>query len=240
MTPTQEFWWNWGVQAAVAVGTIGAVVIALFGEAIRARLFPPMLVLDVARPEGLVGVVPTVDEHGHIKGLIPARWYHLNVTNTRRWSPVRNARVVVTRVDRRGPDGTFQQTWDGELPLRWANEEHTSKVRTIGAPARADLCALAEGSGAALIQVSVRPPEFPAVIEKDRPILVYLQARGDEGDSPVLALQIAWDGQWHAGSQEMRRSFVISRHELPTSPGSKALDVVAKVAIDAARRGGGV
>jgi hypothetical protein len=34
------FWWNWWLHLAVAVGTIGAVLVALFGQAFRAKFFP--------------------------------------------------------------------------------------------------------------------------------------------------------------------------------------------------------
>jgi hypothetical protein len=43
----REFWWNWFVQLAIAIGTIGAVIVALFGNRFRAFLLPPRLKLSL-------------------------------------------------------------------------------------------------------------------------------------------------------------------------------------------------
>ena len=44
MSVLAQFWWNWAVQFFVALGTIGAVVVALLGDWLKAKL----LRLDVA------------------------------------------------------------------------------------------------------------------------------------------------------------------------------------------------
>jgi hypothetical protein len=42
----QQFWWNWWVSFAIAFGTITAVLVALFGDWFKARIFPPKLRLS--------------------------------------------------------------------------------------------------------------------------------------------------------------------------------------------------
>jgi hypothetical protein len=52
MTDDWQFWMNWSVNVVVAVGTVGAVIVALFGSGIQARLFAPKLVLMIDNPHG--------------------------------------------------------------------------------------------------------------------------------------------------------------------------------------------
>jgi hypothetical protein len=40
MPDPSSFWWNWWINAAVAVATFLAVLVALFGQAFRAKFFP--------------------------------------------------------------------------------------------------------------------------------------------------------------------------------------------------------
>lgn len=49
---TTQFWWNWWVSLTVAAGTIGAVIVALFGQAFRAKFFPAKLKLDLVSADG--------------------------------------------------------------------------------------------------------------------------------------------------------------------------------------------
>jgi hypothetical protein len=61
--PTSPFWmWmNWFVQLVVAVGTVGAVVVALFSDYSRRKLCPPQLSLALHKPHGektIVGLKP--------------------------------------------------------------------------------------------------------------------------------------------------------------------------------------
>ena len=72
MTETDPslFWWSWWVQVAIAVVTISAVVVALFGQALRARFFPPRLALALVHPEGEL----TRFGNGH-----QVRYYHVRV-----------------------------------------------------------------------------------------------------------------------------------------------------------------
>ncbi len=82
------FWWNWWVNAAVALATLAAVLVALFGQAFRAKFFPPKLSLRLLRVEGeqTVGRLQW-QEGGETKERTEdCRCYHLRVSNARRWS----------------------------------------------------------------------------------------------------------------------------------------------------------
>lgn len=52
MDQTVAFWLNWGVQLLVALGTIGAVLAALFGKWFAGKVFPPKLRVWLENEDG--------------------------------------------------------------------------------------------------------------------------------------------------------------------------------------------
>jgi hypothetical protein len=84
-----QFWMNWWVQLAVALCTLLAVPVALFGQGFRAKFFPPRLSLTVADPDGEKTKVRITWTENNIskERLEDARYYRLSVSNARHWSP---------------------------------------------------------------------------------------------------------------------------------------------------------
>ncbi|MGH7298193.1 MAG: hypothetical protein ACRELB_24850 [Polyangiaceae bacterium] len=203
-----QFWWQWAVSFAVAVGTVGTVIVALFGKALRAKLFPSRLDLTLLSTEGEPSEVRQVSAGGLATNPVPARYYHLLVSNSRRWSSIHGVQVFLTRVEEPGPQGRFQACWQGEVPMRWRHQEAYPVMRTIGAPAHADLCFVVKGSDVSL-EPLFRPFTLRVEIEKKKRIRAFFQARGDEGDSEVLCVEIAWAGTWRDGAKEMAKSLAI-------------------------------
>jgi hypothetical protein len=112
MDPTQQFWWNWGVSFCGAVATVGVVLVALFGEFFRSKLFSPVLQLQLLRAEGEKGKIFYPSQDGTSGRFEDARYYHVQVSNKRRrLSPAQNVQVFLTRVEEPGPDAQLQVTW---------------------------------------------------------------------------------------------------------------------------------
>ncbi len=197
------FWWNLSVNVAVAIGTIGAVLVALFGQAFRGKFFPPRLSLRLTDGNGEATRV-TIDG-GRTE---QARFYHLVVSNTRRWSPAHEVRIVLLQVEEPGPTGALQVTWEGDIPFGWRHNVLFPVTRTIGADAFADLCSVGQG-GWLRLQLLLAP--FNLEIERRRAstLVLTLQARSAEVDSPIVRIRVAWDGQWEGGEVEMRRHMLV-------------------------------
>lgn len=83
MVPTSEFWMSWIVQVAIAVGTISAVLVALFGGWLRGRLAPPRLTLRLENADGVKTPVSLTAPDGSTRETM-GRWYHVRVFNERR------------------------------------------------------------------------------------------------------------------------------------------------------------
>ena len=206
------FWWTWWVQVAVAAGTIGAVLVALFGQAFRAKFFPPQLSLRLLNPQGektRVRLTPPQGTDADSR-MEDARYYHLRVSNTRRWSPANQVQVVLLRVEEPGPNDAFQITWTGDIPLGWRHQVLFPPSRTIGAEADVDLCSVVKDKWVEL-HTLIAPFNLEVRRRSPSTLVLYVQARGNECDSPVLRIRIAWDGKWHDGSEEMRRHLIVEQ-----------------------------
>lgn len=204
------FWWNWSATAAGAAATFSAVLIALFGQAFRDKFFPPQLSCRLLNPDGEHTTVQlSWPEDGVVRERSEeARYYHLQVSNGRRWSPAREVQVVLLQVEEPGPDGRLHVTWTGAAPFIWRHQEVHAALRTIGPDADADLCNVVKGKWLAL-NLMVHPFNLESRRHGACTLVLTIRAQGNEADSTTLRLKIAWDGQWSDGAHEMRRHLAI-------------------------------
>jgi hypothetical protein len=85
---------------ASASATFLAVLVAIFGDAIRAALFKPRLTLSLFSPLGVLTPQDQWDGHGHKIGSMQTRYYHLELRNARKFSAARDAQVLIMRVEK--------------------------------------------------------------------------------------------------------------------------------------------
>lgn len=121
-----RFW----VSVASAVITLLAVLVALFGRDLRAWLKPPKLRIDLARENGLsvsVLLTPPPTDTVTQPRMAQGRGYHLRISNPRRTvDKVEGVSVTLLRVEKKGRDGEYHETWSGDMPLKWRNEPDTT------------------------------------------------------------------------------------------------------------------
>jgi hypothetical protein len=138
-----------------------------------------------------------------------ARYYHLRVSNARRWSPANDVQVFLVRMEEPGPDGALQVTWVGDVPMRWRNQEVSPLTRTIGHDADCDLCCVGKGKWLSLLPLIV-PLSLNARRQERCRIVASLEARSNQTDSPIFRIEMSWDGDWEDGDTEMQRQLKIS------------------------------
>jgi len=209
MTPDEQFWWNWWVNLAVAAGTLAAVVIALFGEWLRARMFRPKLVIALDNPLGVPTPVQLTSPNGESR-MEAGRFFHIRVTNSARWPAATQVQVNLLRIEEPGPDGGWQMKWAGEVPLRWSLQEIRPLTRVIGPAALCDLCSVVKGKWVELHPLIV--PHNLAELARRREkvqMIVTLQALSAEANSDLVRFKIAWDGGWKDDEAEMEEHLVI-------------------------------
>ena len=180
MTPSCQFWLNWIVQVAIAIGTVGAVVVALFGGWLRARIIPPRLVLKLENERGVKAPSIVTAPDGTTRKTV-GRCYHVRIDNERRWSPATQAQVFLLRVQEPDAAGEYKITWVGEIPVRWRHQEINPLVRTIGYSADSDLCSVVKEKWLELHPL-IAPIALNARRREPCHLIVTLQARSLEAD----------------------------------------------------------
>lgn len=211
MTETQ-FWWNWYVNIALALATFLVVLVALFGDWLRTKLFRPKLDLQLLSREGEKAriVIASVDqETGQTKTREEdARYYHIRVSNSKRWPAATQVQIHLLRVEEPGPDDQFRVTWAGDVPLRWRHQDIHPLARTIGHDADCDLCCVVKGKWLELTPL-VAPLNLNAKHRGTTRMRILLQARAVEADSELLHIEVSWNGQWADGDKEMAGNMVV-------------------------------
>jgi hypothetical protein len=207
---SSHFWWDWWVNLAGALATFLAVLVALFGQGFRAKFFPPELSLTLLNPEGeKTHAQLRWQEGGEIKeGMEDCRYYHLRVSNGRRWSPANQVQVQLLQMEEPAANGELQIVWTGAVPLGWRHQQLYPAARTVGSDADVDLCSIVKGNW-----LDIHPLVVPFNLKVRRlkacTFVMSLQAHASECDSAVLRVKVTWDGQWHDGAQEMKRHLVV-------------------------------
>ncbi len=215
MSELQQFWAGWWVEVAAAVSTLLAVLVALFGEAFRGKFFPPLVRAGLASHTGEKTRVRLqwIENDQPMQREEDARYYHLKTWNDRRWSPAQQAHVVLLRVDEPDAGGALVPTWTGDIPLGWRHQDASSLFRTLGPEAHADICSVVKGKWLQIHAV-VQPNNLVTVRRSACVLVLHLQVRTNESDSPIVKMRVSWDGGWHDGAEEMKRHLKIEElHE---------------------------
>lgn len=211
---------TWITEAGV-IASFTVATVALFGERVRLRLFPPRL--SVRRPNEVgyleTRTVPVTSGAPGQERRIEERHYRLEVTNQRRNSPAQDVRVVVEAIEAYRPNGTPFLIYRGPIPLRWQHAEAYPTHRTAGSSAVADFLVVAEDRTLRLQTMTVVPDVYAGIYSGHTKLRITVSARGREADSPQLRVVVTWDGQWDRGDTEMATHLTIDEEPRERSDG---------------------
>ncbi len=216
-------WWQFWTDTFTAAGTVGAVVVALFGSWLRARLAAPRLEIEFGQ-EAERGILVPTDMRNTGAPNAFNRWYHLRVVNKRRdWAPAQNVRLLLLRFEEQDAAGRYTTRWTGEIPIQWSDSQIVPATPTIGPGYDADLCCVLKDRTGQQHQLAlfpiVRPFHLPSVWSTNEiaqipggklKFVIRIQARSDECDSDEYRVGIAWDGQWDDDTLKMTNHVVIT------------------------------
>lgn len=202
------------IPSIAAAGTWAAVMVALFGDWLRAKLFPLHLDLELVDSSGDLTIQDRnwiddnkVPQHRRAK----ARYYYVVVRNTGRVRIAHDVQIMLIDLAVEGPDGQPQVVGKGPLPLVWQHQQLYPLLRTVGTAgdeAVADFFFVLEEKPLEFVLALV-PNNFPNKIDAPLKVWVTLEARAIEGRSKPLRLQIAWNGKWHDGREEMAENLPV-------------------------------
>lgn len=177
-------------------------------------MFRPKLKLELRSKHGDLTEANLVSPEHPDGRLVPARYYHLLVSNSSQVTKATQVQVYLTRVEMPGPDGKIQIRWDSEIPLRWSHQEINPLMRTIGPTAWCDIFNIVQDKWLELDPVilpySLKPYWRHPPKQKCH-LVLSVQARSAEGTSPIARFEIIWNGDWHDGKEEMAKNVIINR-----------------------------
>jgi hypothetical protein len=209
MCTDSNFWWNWVVNLTVAIGTLAVAFVALFGDWLRHKLSPPKLLLSLKNPLG-ESTPGTIHNDQGADQQTSGRYYHIKVSNLKRWSPATNVQVFITQIEIPGPDTELMVSWSGEVPIRWRHHEVFPDARTIGPSVDCDLCSVMMDHGVSIHPI-IKPFSLTTTWNQAVTFVISLQARSNESDSAICRIKISWDGEWSDGEKEMASHLVVKQ-----------------------------
>jgi hypothetical protein len=190
-------------EALTAFGTVAVAAVAIWGDRIKDRLFGPRLKLSLLDAMGDL----TRRQNG-----IEVFYYHIRVTN-RPHSLAKSVQVLVQRVSRRVPGGTFQlEKIVYPLPLVWTPMELFQLERKVVAVSTCDFGFLDSNAPAFKLATVVTPNNFHGDVTANQSARFELMAVGENVYfSKPIVLEVSWDGKWVRDREQMQKHLVITQ-----------------------------
>ncbi len=190
------------INALIAIGTIAVAILAIWGDSIRTRLVGPKLSLVEHNFRG--AVVP-------LSNGIPAIFYHLKVVNARSSVSTTNCRVLLKKVWRKAPNGTFQEVaLTVPLTFAWAPREITPPYITLLKEHILDFGNVQRGQDNFLPALIAYTNNFQGVVRANEVVRFGLEILSDNFVSPNLQIfEVAWNGQWSDNLDVMTQNLQI-------------------------------
>jgi hypothetical protein len=209
------------ISAIEALGTLAIAALAIWGDWFRWKLLSPRLRIELADPRGeLIEQVRPILEAGEWRQeTTEARYYHLRVSNDKRFAVAHEAQAVMASIEREGPNAQPQTVYTVALPLTWRNQRELDPrpTRNVGGIPHESALFFVRQDGLFLTPMVV-PNNLPSRYPSGSRVVLWVtvQARSLEADSEASRFQIAWDGIWERGEAEMSRHLVVTPVLAPT------------------------
>ena len=201
--------WSLLFGALAAIGTVAVAILAIWGEWFRSKFAGPKLVLV---PHNFRGTDTTLSVHGGMKvQAYKAIYYHLKVKNNRRWASVKNCRVLLRQLHRRGPDGKFHAV-SLVVPLQfvWSPAEWAPTEQSFTDEAILDFGRLIEGTEFFEPLFYVTSANFQGYIKANEAVRFTLQIVADNYSAiKYQVFEVAWDGKFDENLDKMEQSLRI-------------------------------
>ena len=187
------------INSIFAFLTFAAIIAAIWGEKIRQIWTKPKLKIMLYEPS------LTKTTTG-IKG-----WYFLiRVSNERPSSPAINVRILLTNIYKKGPDGSWiEQKFSGPTQVMWRWPQFSPLYTTVGPEELSTFGFLLEDADSFELQLYWRPNNLQCNIPSNEATRLKFKAVSDTAESKPLIIELAWDGIWVEGRDEMKDHLVV-------------------------------
>jgi hypothetical protein len=204
------------IQVVVAIGTLGVVVVAIWGDWFRDRFAAPRLTVELAAPIGSFVPINPLPGIAVAQSRI-AFYVHARVVNKRRWVTAKNCRVLLREIRERSADGQFRSI-PLSVPLRyvWSPSEATGPVVDIPVDHYFDF--------GHIVHPPLPGPEhlftpvlysysnnFRGFVSRGQCLRFVLRVQADNytRDDPVV-IEVEWNGIWSDDLDTMRQNLRVT------------------------------
>jgi len=185
--------------------------LAIFRDWYTAVFAGPKLAVSIRDPEG--ESIPIFVNGAQYPGF----YYHLTISNKRKWAPASNVRVLIEQewfVDVAGQ--ALNSRIAGPVQLDW----RLPLTRPISVTVRAeDICDLAYIAQGRPLVIAVpqqqRPVNFHGAVSAGECEIFQVRAVADNGNSAAIWIRIQWDGQWSVSRRTMKDHLIITAVQNP-------------------------
>lgn len=183
------------------IATFLVVIVAIWGERIRLWWIQPELKISLSDPHGSL----TTRRDGK-----KARYYSLDVVNKKRTSPAKNVRVLLTGIEKKGPDEKWKPiTFSAPVHVTWKWPNITPPYATIGPDEMSTFGFVVEDGKQFELQLYWCPTNLVPAFPSHEPVRLVFKAVSDTVESNALTVKIAWDGKWKESSNEMQQHLIV-------------------------------
>ncbi len=188
---------------AEAIATLLAVMVALFGDLLRQKLYPPKLRLEFL-PKG-EDTATTDDKREQI-------WWSILVTNERRYSPAKHVRVMIEGFQKRLPNERYSPELLGTpLQLHWVYPQFHEQFPNIGPKRHCNLGYLDKNERRFALSTYFVPNNFQGYVFPGETLVIRLIAVADNFASKPYFVEISWDGEWWSAEEDEKQQHVLIR-----------------------------
>jgi len=195
--------WNLTVNIVIAIGTVGAVIVALFGDWLKNRIFRSILSAEVIDPNG---------ELTNWTNGTRVIYYHLKIINLRQSILVNQCRVFLKEISKKNNNQQFVK-----LPLivpptlQWAPAESSPQALDFITERVLDIGYVTEGSDTFFLSIFPKFNNFKGYIKANETFRYTLEILSNNSKTKIVTLEISWDGTWHENPVDMSEALRITK-----------------------------
>ncbi|MBN1145154.1 MAG: hypothetical protein JXA72_12065 [Bacteroidales bacterium] len=195
--------WSLLLNTLIAVGLFGVVILALFGDWIRNKIFPAQLDIEILDKNGEL----TIMDNGH-----KVIYYHIHVVN-KKSVVVKNCMLFLKSIQKLEAGGSFVDI-PVSVPPRyvWSPAETTPEAVDIIKSHIADFGYVIDSSTDFKPTVTPILNSFRGNLEHHETFRYYIQIVSENyNPKHLFGIEVTWDGQWPENLKEMYKHLVIKR-----------------------------
>ncbi|TAL72825.1 MAG: hypothetical protein EPN88_04660 [Bacteroidetes bacterium] len=193
--------WNLAVNIIVALGTVGAVIVALFGDRIKNLIFRSKLSAEVVDPRG------ELTNWGDGRRVI---YYHLKILNSKPSIMVNKCRVSLKEIYKRNNNSQFIKLQLVVPPdFKWAPAETSLPAINFFSEQILDFGFITEGSDNFSPSISPIWNNFKGYLKANETFRYVLEILSNNSKPKIITIEVSWDGGWDANLEIMGTAFKI-------------------------------